>query len=84
MREAYIVSSVRTAVGTFGGALAGVSAVELGKIAVAEALKRAGVAPGEVDEVILGNVLQAGHGQNIARQCLIHAGINRFKARRRT
>lgn len=75
MREAYIVSAVRTAVGSFGGTLKGVSAVELGTIAVREALKRSGVDPAAVDEVILGNVLQGGHGQNLARQCSVHAGI---------
>ena len=75
MQEVVIASAVRTAVGTFGGTLREISAVELGKIAAVEALKRAKVHPGQVDEVILGNVLQAGQGQNPARQVLIHCGI---------
>lgn len=76
MKEAYIVSAARTAVGRFGGSLMGIGAVELGKIVVVEALRRAGVAPDAgIDEVILGNVLQAGLGQNPARQSLIAAGI---------
>jgi acetyl-CoA C-acetyltransferase len=75
MRDVVIVSAVRAAVGTFGGALRDVPAVELGRIAVVEALKRAKVKPGQVEEVILGNVLQAGQGQNPARQVLIQAGI---------
>jgi acetyl-CoA C-acetyltransferase len=75
MREVVIVSAARTAVGTFGGALRDISAVELGKIAIEEALKRAKVKPEQVEEVILGNVLQAGQGQNPTRQVLIRAGI---------
>jgi acetyl-CoA C-acetyltransferase len=66
---------VRTAVGTFGGTLRDIPAVELGKAAAAEAMKRAKVRPEQVDEVILGNVLQAGQGQNPARQVLIRCGI---------
>ncbi len=75
MRDVVIVSAVRTAVGTFGGALRDIPAIELGKIAVEEALKRARVKPEQVEEVILGNVLQAGQGQNPARQVLIRSGI---------
>ncbi len=75
MRDVVIASIVRTPVGTFGGALKDVSAVELGVIVVKEAMKRAGIAPEQVENVILGNVLQAGLGQNPARQVLIHAGI---------
>ena len=75
MRDVVIVSAVRTAVGTFGGALKDIPAIELGKIAVAEALKRAKVKPEQVEEVILGNVLQAGQGQNPARQVVIRSGI---------
>jgi acetyl-CoA C-acetyltransferase len=75
MREVVIVSAARTAVGTFGGALRDIPAVELGKIAVEEALKRARIKPELVEEVILGNVLQAGQGQNPARQVLIRSGI---------
>ena len=58
MNETYIVSAARTALGSFGGSLAGTSAVELGKIAVSEALVRAGVSAEEIDEVILGCVLR--------------------------
>ncbi|MGA2954176.1 MAG: acetyl-CoA C-acetyltransferase [Thermodesulfobacteriota bacterium] len=75
MRDVVIVSAVRTAVGTFGGALKDIPAIELGKIAVEEALKRAKVKPEQVEEVILGNVLQAGQGQNPARQVVIRSGI---------
>ncbi len=75
MRDVVIVSAVRTAVGTFGGGLKDIPAIELGKIAVEEALKRAKVKPELVEEVILGNVLQAGQGQNPARQVLIRSGI---------
>jgi acetyl-CoA C-acetyltransferase len=70
-----IVSAVRTAVGRFGGSLAGQSAVALGGIVVREALARAGVDPAQVDEVILGQVLAAGCGQNPARQAAIGAGL---------
>jgi acetyl-CoA C-acetyltransferase len=75
MREVVIGSAVRTAVGTFGGTLREVPAVELGRVAVGEALRRARIQPEQVDEVILGNVLQAGQGQNPARQVLIRSGI---------
>ncbi|WP_306598681.1 acetyl-CoA C-acetyltransferase [Geothrix sp. 21YS21S-2] len=75
MREAVIVSAVRTAIGTFGGSLAGLSAVEMGSIAAKEALQRAGVDPSAVDEVIIGNVLSAGLGQNVARQVALKAGL---------
>ena len=77
MRDVVIVHAARTAVGTFGGALRDIPAVELGKIAVEEALKRAKIKPEQVEEVILGNVLQAGQGQNPARQVLIRSGIPR-------
>ncbi|MBI4495936.1 MAG: acetyl-CoA C-acetyltransferase [Deltaproteobacteria bacterium] len=75
MRDVVIASAVRTAVGTFGGALREVPAVELGRIVVEEALRRAKVSPAQVQEVILGNVLQAGQGQNPARQVLVRSGI---------
>ena len=75
MREAVIVSAVRTPIGNLGGTLKEVSAVKLGAIAVSEAIKRAGVDPASVDEVILGNVLQGGLGQNVARQVSLAAGI---------
>ena len=75
MRDVVIVSAARTAVGSFGGGLKDIPAVELGKIAVMEALKRGGVKPELVEEVILGCVLTAGQGQNPTRQVLIRAGI---------
>lgn len=75
MRDVVIASAVRTAVGTFGGALRDIPAIELGKIAVQEALKRAKIKPEQVEEMILGNVLTAGQGQNPARQVLIRSGI---------
>ncbi|CAA7602793.1 Thiolase, C-terminal [Acididesulfobacillus acetoxydans] len=75
MREAVIASAVRTAVGSFQGALGSVPAVELGALVIAEALRRAGVKPEQVDEVIMGNVLQAGLGQNPARQAAVRAGL---------
>ena len=73
--DAVIVSAVRTPIGAFLGGLATLPAHELGAIAIAEALKRAGVAPQDVDEVVLGQVLTAGQGQNPARQAAIKAGI---------
>ncbi len=75
MREAVIVSSVRTAVGKFGGSLNGITAVDLGALAIREAISRAGIEGGLVDEVIMGNVLQAGLGQNPARQAAVKAGL---------
>ncbi len=70
-----IVSAKRTAIGSFLGGLSSLSAVDLGKVAVEAAMKEAGVSPGEVDEVLLGQVLTAGCGQNPARQTAIAAGI---------
>ena len=70
-----ILSACRTPVGTFGGALKDVTAVELATIAVREAVRRAGIRPDEVDEVILGCILQAGLGMNPARQATIKAGL---------
>ncbi|MBU5255654.1 acetyl-CoA C-acetyltransferase [Tissierella praeacuta] len=75
MREVVIASAVRTPIGAFGGKFKDVSAVQLGTIVAKEALKRAKVDPNMVDEVIFGNVLQAGLGQNVARQVSIYAGI---------
>lgn len=75
MREVVIASAVRTPVGTFGGSFKNVSAVDLGKAVVKEALKRAGIEANQVDELIFGNVLQAGLGQNVARQVSVAAGI---------
>ncbi len=70
-----IVSAARTAVGSFNGALSGLPAAELGATAIAGALAQAGVSPDDVDEVILGQVLQAGAGQGPARQAAIKAGV---------
>jgi acetyl-coA acetyltransferase len=75
MRNVVIASAVRTPVGSFGGALKPLSGIELGAIAAREAIKRAGIDASKIDEVILGNVLQAGLGQNPARQIAMHAGI---------
>lgn len=75
LQDAVIVSAVRTAVGTYGGGLAEVPAVKLGEISIKAALERADLKPEQVDEVIMGNVLQAGLGQNPARQSAIHAGL---------
>ncbi len=63
MSDIVIVSAVRTAVGSFNGALSSLPAHELGKVAIAAAIEKAGVAPADVDEVIMGQVLQAGAGQ---------------------
>ena len=75
MSDIVIVSAARTPVGSFNGALAGLSAAALGTIAIKAALERAGVAPGEVSEVVLGHVLQAAAGQGPARQASVNAGI---------
>lgn len=75
MREVYIVNCCRTAVGSFGGALKDVSAADMGAVVVKEALKRANVAPENVDELIFGGVLTAGLGQNISRQVSLKAGV---------
>ncbi len=75
MKDVVIVSAVRTPIGTFGGNFKNVTAVQLGTIAAKEAINRAGITPEMIDEVIFGNVLQAGLGQNVARQVSIGAGI---------
>lgn len=75
MEDIVIVSAVRTAVGKFGGSLAKVPAPELGATVIRAALERAGVAPEQVGEVIMGQVLTAGVGQNPARQALMKAGL---------
>ena len=75
MREVVIVSACRTPIGSFGGTLKAVSAADLGAITVKEAVKRAGIAPEMVEEVVYGNVLQAGLGQKVARQVSIKAGL---------
>ncbi|KAB2338401.1 acetyl-CoA C-acetyltransferase [Cytobacillus depressus] len=73
--EVVIVSAVRTAIGNFNGSLKDVSAPELGAVAIKGALEKAGLKPEQIDEVILGNVLQAGLGQNPARQAALKAGL---------
>src|SRR3977135_4348874 len=75
IKEAVIISAVRTPVGKFLGALKSLKATELGAIAVREAVKRAGAGPADVDEVIMGCVIQAGLGQNPARQAALHGGL---------
>jgi len=75
MTRSVIVAAVRTPVGRFGSALRSRSAVDLGAVAVAEAVARAGVPPGEVDYVLMGQVLQAGAGQITARQAAVAAGV---------
>ena len=75
MKEVYLVNMCRTAVGSFGGSLKSIPAVKLGALVIEEALKRAGVDKKDVDEVLFGNVLQAGLGQNPARQAAIYAGL---------
>ena len=74
-KEAVIIGAVRTPVGKFQGSLRGFKATELGAIVVRESVKRAGVSPEEVDEVIMGCVIQAGLGQNPARQAALHGGL---------
>ncbi|RME27199.1 MAG: acetyl-CoA C-acetyltransferase [Deltaproteobacteria bacterium] len=78
-KEVVIVSAARTAIGSFGKSLAPVPVVELGKVAVGEAIKRAGLDPARIDQCILGCVLQAGQGQNVARQVALGAGIPKEK-----
>jgi len=75
MSGSYIVAGARTPIGKLSGALSGFSAAELGGVAIAEALKRAGVAPDAVDHVVVGQVLMAGQGQVPARQAAVKAGI---------
>lgn len=75
MREVVIVGAARTPVGSFGGSLSKLSAIDLGVVAAKEAMKRAGVKPEMVEDVLIGNILSAGLGQNPARQVAINAGI---------
>lgn len=75
MKEVVIIDAVRTPIGKFGGSLKDISAVDLGATALKGVLERANIAPKRVDQVIFGNVLQAGLGQNVARQIAIKAGI---------
>src|SRR5438270_13946998 len=75
MTGAFILSGARTPVGKLLGALKDLTAVDLGVVAVRAAIERAGIEPNAVDEVIMGNVVQAGNGQNPARQVALRAGI---------
>jgi len=75
MNNVVIVSATRTGVGKFGGSLKDFSPVQLGSVVLKDALKRANIEQSEVEEVVMGNVLSAGHGQNVARQAAIGAGI---------
>ncbi len=75
MREAVIVSAVRTPLGAFGGSLSQIGATTLGGLVIAEAVKRAGIAPEEVNEAIMGQVLPLGYGQNPAKQAAHKAGM---------
>ncbi|MBQ6819936.1 MAG: acetyl-CoA C-acetyltransferase [Clostridium sp.] len=75
MREVVIASAVRTPIGAFGGSLKDVSAADLGALVIKEAINRAGIDKELVEEVLMGNVIQAGLGQNIARQAVVKAGL---------
>src|ERR1700732_4940966 len=75
MTEIVIASAARTPVGAFNGGLAGLPAHKLGEVAIGEALRRAAVDPKEVSEVVMGQILAAGEGQNPARQAAVGAGI---------
>lgn len=75
MQDVVIVAATRTAIGSFQGSLASVSAVELGSVVIRALLEKTGLDPASVDEVILGQVLTAGCGQNPARQSAINAGL---------
>lgn len=75
MRKVFILGACRTPIGKMGGSLASLSSVDLGIIVIRKALKRSGIKPEQVDHVYMGNVLQAGSGQNVARQAAIKAGL---------
>lgn len=75
MKEVVIVQCARTATGSFGGSLAPLTAAEIGTVCAKEVISRAGIDGGQIDEVIIGNVLSSGQGQNVARQIAIHAGV---------
>jgi acetyl-CoA C-acetyltransferase len=75
MEDVYVLAPCRTAIGSFLGTLSGIPAYTLGAIVVAETLRRSGVKAGDVEHVVIGNVLQAGQGQNPARQAAVNAGI---------
>src|SRR5665647_2222243 len=75
MKEVYIISAVRTPIGSFGGSLKSFTATQLGAIAIKGALSKAGVAPGQVNDVLMGSVIQANLGQAPARQAAKFAGL---------
>ena len=75
MKKIVIASACRTAIGKFGGTLSNVPAAELGSIVIKEAINRAGIKPEQVDHVYMGCVIQAGLGQNVARQASLKAGL---------
>ncbi|MDR1690243.1 MAG: acetyl-CoA C-acyltransferase, partial [Candidatus Methanoplasma sp.] len=75
MEDVVILSAARTAIGKYGKALSGIKVTELGATAVGEAVKRAGLAPNDIEECIMGNVISTGLGQNPARQSAIGAGL---------
>ena len=75
MKDIVILGACRTAVGKFGGALASVPVVKLGETVIREAIVRAGISPEDVDEVLMGCILDSGQGQNVARQAAMAAGI---------
>ena len=75
MREVVIVSAARTPIGSFGGSLMSLSAVDLGVVATKGAINRAKISPDQIDEVLIGNIINAGAGQSIARQIAVHSGI---------
>src|SRR6204780_275353 len=76
MERAVILSAVRTPIGKFMGGLSPLSATDLGAKAVSEVVRRAGIEPNQVDEAILGNVVQAGLGQNPARRAALRVGLD--------
>ena len=75
MKEAVIVSAVRTPLGSFNGSLTGIGATDLGAIVIAEAIRRAGIEKSDVNEVLMGQVLPCGYGQNPAKQAAVKAGL---------
>src|SRR5437016_6248681 len=75
IRDAVIISAVRTPIGKFQGGLKTLKAPEIGSVAIRAAMERAGLDPNQIDEVIMGNVVQAGIGQNPARQAALKAGL---------
>ena len=75
MKEVVIASATRTAIGKFGGSLKGIPTRQLGAIVIKDAIERAGIKPEQVDEVVMGCVLQGGLGQNVARQMMLDAGL---------